>query len=235
MDKMAIENGDVTHKTLDTYWERNKNDFNYYNNENQSKMEPSVSQDDSTTEPHQNVKVLTKSFFASTSLKGISKVTKADTWKFRILWLVATLIGFGCGLYFLVTLILQYMSYSVVTNVESCTDCKPEFPDVTVCNLNSINFMETLSHVSFDEYISFVSNARTEYLANSNTGPRNPGSGSPNAQNRDSDRRRDAESTAFKPLYTIGGYMHNVMDDRFWEDFYANEGAHYLLVHACES
>ena len=159
---------------------------------------------DNATE-NKKVKDLTRSFLQATSLKGISKISKEKTWRFRFMWILGTLVGFGIGLYFIVTLVVQYLEFKVVTNIESCTDCKPRFPDITVCNLNMVNWIEYLSSTSFEEFTSHVHDLEPELLGN---------------------------GSYYKRLYSIAAYMNNVMDDSFWANFYAT-GGNNLFVHTC--
>ena len=60
---------------------------------------------------------------------------KAESVSLKAVWVLGTLCGLAVGLFLLCRVTISFYRQETVTTNEKCADCKPTFPDVTVCNL----------------------------------------------------------------------------------------------------
>ena len=86
------------------------------------------------------VKGLLRHYGETTSVKGVPKVLKSRRKPLQLLWLLAVLFGGGMAAYQLTSLLIKYFSYLTTTKLQEINKA-PEFPDVTVCNLNPLKEM----------------------------------------------------------------------------------------------
>ena len=89
-----------------------------------------------------DIKSTFKKFSQANSLKAVTKSCKSDDWVLRIYWFVVFLGGSAIGCYLLYILIDGYISFEITTKISSCTNCKPTFPDITVCNINPLSMIK---------------------------------------------------------------------------------------------
>ena len=78
-------------------------------------------------------------FCRTTSMKGLSRITKSDRKVLRVLWFIAVISFLGIAVYQITILVSAYLSYSTITNIgEGVLSDRSgiEPPEVTVCNLN---------------------------------------------------------------------------------------------------
>ena len=111
---------------------------------------------------------------------------------------------------------IQYLSFNFVTNFESCMDCKPQFPDVTVCNLNLNGGAGLLSNVPYSDYLYQVSELQG-----------NTYQGQPRFYLEESWRN-------FQYLYSTQAYVNNVIYGDGLASFFLSPGSQNLLVHQCQ-
>ena len=103
-------------------------------------MENRVSADTGVSQLH--------SFLLTTSIKGVSRLTKAKRPLFRILWAVFVLLGFAATLYLVTRLVVQYLANHVSVVMTEARDANQTFPAITLCNLNPVaNTNLTIEHV----------------------------------------------------------------------------------------
>ena len=101
-----------------------------------------------------------KKFITSTSLKGISRAYRNKSRVLQLAWLAGTMFGLVCAIYILYAIMTSYFRYDTVTDVKHCSDCKPKFPDITVCNLNMLGWLADLAQLkisyNYDQYINIL-------------------------------------------------------------------------------
>ena len=86
----------------------------------------------------------------TTTVKGVPKLLKSRRLPVKLLWVFAVIFGGTIAIYQLTTLLIKFFSYSTTTSLTEVQEA-PEFPDVTLCNLNPLT--ETLSRdVTPDDY-----------------------------------------------------------------------------------
>ena len=86
-------------------------------------------------------------FAQNTSVKGVSRLLKADSNEIKLLWTVAILICFTIGTYQTFLLFEEFFSYAKVTRIKE-HKFRPEvdfvFPNVQVCSLNPGGLLRNL-------------------------------------------------------------------------------------------
>ena len=98
-----------------------------------------------------------KDYLKNTSIKGISKAAKTKSWFLMTIWILGTVAGLGCAVFLVFTLTSAYFEYETVIKITKCTECDPEFPDITVCNLNNLGLLEEIPGLqSYPDYISEI-------------------------------------------------------------------------------
>ena len=113
-------------------------------------------------------------FCYSTSIKGVSRILKAEVIGLRILWFVAVFCFLGIGAYQVYLLVTQYFHRPTLTNIKeeyiSMSDVEQTLlpPQVTVCNLNPFSsFARPIQGVvPFDRYkqLACLYSQCTKYL-----------------------------------------------------------------------
>ena len=93
-------------------------------------------------------------FLATTDLHGVPRIVKSSHPTTRALWCTAVVICFTLMVYQTTTLLVNFYSNEVTTHFEEM-QTKPEFPDVTVCNINPYDAFETFEQ-SYDDYVTKV-------------------------------------------------------------------------------
>ena len=77
-------------------------------------------------------------FSTASSIRGLSRLTRATSCGIRTIWIAALLIGGSVAAWYLTKLLQQYFNNEVVTEVKKIT-VKAKFPAVTLCNLQPFN------------------------------------------------------------------------------------------------
>ena len=104
-----------------------------------------------------HLKQATKQFIHATSVKGLSKAAKSDHFFVKILWMTGTLFGLAFAIYLVSNLTIQYFEYETVIEIEKCATCTPDFPDITICNLNVIGSFDLVPDLmTFDSYVNMT-------------------------------------------------------------------------------
>ena len=104
-----------------------------------------------------SIKTHLKNYGEQTSVKGVSKAIRSEHYGLKIIWLLACLGGASLAIFQLIILLSSYFEYATITQISQCSDCSPEFPDVTVCNLNPLSLVSTFPELlPFEEYLEIV-------------------------------------------------------------------------------
>ena len=152
-------------------------------------------------------------FIQTTSVKGVSKASKSNQLFLKIIWIGGTLVGLAFALLVLSTFTMEYLKYSTVMQIEKCTHCKPEFPDITVCNLNILSALADYGAWDYSRYVEFIS------LVSNN----------PDFVDQD---LTDEQINRLYEMYSVSAYFANVDLTAFWTTFFAVGGQN-LFVHDC--
>ena len=159
------------------------------------------------------IKKTLKTFLQTTSLKGVSKTAKTNGMPMRIIWILGTLIGLTCALFLICNVCIAYFNYDTVVLIENCVNCKPDFPDITVCNLNILPRLEDFDILSYRGYIQLIDDIFNQYH-----------SSQANMTNE--------QQIVLNEMYTTLAYFYNVDISAFWEHI-ISEGGLSDFVHDC--
>ena len=134
-----------------------------------------------------------KQYLKSTSIKGIAKASKTQSWFLMIIWIFGTIAGLGCAVFLVFTLTNAYFNYETVIKINKCTNCDPEFPDLTVCNLNSLGAVNDIPDVH--SYAAYKEELEQLFFNNSQ---------------RNITDFTDEERNRLWVLYSTTAYLHNI-------------------------
>ena len=86
----------------------------------------------------------------TTTVKGVPKILRTQKPALKCLWLFAVLLGGSVAFFQLISLLITFFSHPTTTKVKEVQQA-PEYPDVTLCNLNPLT--KTLSsNITPDDY-----------------------------------------------------------------------------------
>lgn len=100
------------------------------------------------------VKVELRRFCESTSIKGIPRAVKSTNAIISLLWILAMVVCLAMLLFQATTVLIRYYSCAVIRNSFD-RQTKPNFPEVTVCNLNPYDSFENFAE-TYEEYVEKV-------------------------------------------------------------------------------
>ena len=138
-----------------------------------------------------------KQYLKTTSIKGISKAAKTKSLFLMIVWILGTIAGLGCAVFLVFTLTRAYFNYDTVIKINKCTNCEPEFPDITVCNLNNLGAVNEIQGVH--PYSAYKEDIEQLFFNNSH---------------RNITDFTDDEKDRLWALYSTTAYFHNI--DQSW-------------------
>ena len=177
----------------------------------------------SSKDKMQNTKKCVNDFLSTTSIKGVAKAKKSDKKCLCIVWLIATLIGMGIGTYLIVNLLISFFNYESGTKVEFCNDCRPPFPDITICHVNPMQYLQELSNLTRIPYSDFERSLHQEYLAG-------------NWRNA-SDDYMGFRDMVWDSIYGTETYIQNAIplpeEIAEWGEFYLSQMGTNFIVHDC--
>ena len=84
----------------------------------------------------QKLKNIVTSCLESTTGHGLPNIIRTEHIGLKVFWLIAWLVGLGLTLYLLITSILAYFDYGVVSQIQIINERPMLFPEVTICNLD---------------------------------------------------------------------------------------------------
>ena len=157
------------------------------------------------------LKLNVKNFMTTTSVKGISKAIKSESRVLRIVWITSTCTGLAISIILISLILVSYFHYDVVTNIDECSTCIPEFPDITVCPLNILSILADFPMTSYEEYIDQLHTVEADY-------------------NIAAYPERDYNS--FKELLSVNAYYENFNQTGFLATYEALGGRN-VFVHDC--
>ena len=158
-----------------------------------------------------SIKEHLKLYCQATSVKGVSKAVKSKHVPSRLLWLLAVFCGACIAGFLLVTLVMAYLKFESSAQIIQCSNCKPQFPDVTVCNLHPLALL-SLFHddlLQFYDYfhVLHVMHGRLKAIFQTLEGD-------PKYGNMTLDQ---ISYMYFGIFYSLAGYFHNVNKTKLLE------------------
>ena len=84
----------------------------------------------------QEIKVIFKDFLETTPIHALPFIARSKSWFMRIFWIFFFCALFGFGVYLVVKALMDYYDYPVVSEVQENIERQPEFPAITICNLD---------------------------------------------------------------------------------------------------
>lgn len=107
-------------------------------------------------------------FAKSTSVKGVSRLFRADSPEIRLLWICAITTCLTIGFYQTYQLLDEYFAYSTITQIKEYPFVSGEataFPNILTCNLNPFDMKNAEQIKMLEEY-----NAKVQTLTSCNNG-----------------------------------------------------------------
>ena len=89
----------------------------------------------------------------SSSFIGVPNVYRTDSWLIRLVWVASLLGSLAYSSYTIVLMVIDYLNYSTLVSIVVTDDYKMDFPSVTICNLNSVDFSNLTVQQAFKDFI----------------------------------------------------------------------------------
>ena len=93
------------------------------------------------------------SLVETSSWHALPNIVRTKTLLIRIMWMICFLISFAYCSYITVLNVLDYFAFNVLVNIQMVDDYESEFPAVSICNLNSIDFSVESTRKAIDNYL----------------------------------------------------------------------------------
>ena len=92
-----------------------------------------------------------KEHLKSTHIHGLPHTVRSKYWFMKVFWVISFLAFTAFSMWLVVTAIIDFFEYPVVTEIKEHIERKPKFPAVTICNFISYNKLKfhILSLISF--------------------------------------------------------------------------------------
>ena len=98
-------------------------------------------------------------FAQNTSLKGVSRLSRANSMEIRLLWSFAILASLILGCLYSATIFNDYLTFSTVTQIKTHSSRNQTFPHLQVCNLNPFVWLKNLpENETYSFYVEMVHN-----------------------------------------------------------------------------
>ena len=101
-----------------------------------------------------SLKTTLRKFGETTSIKGIGRLIKSGSIFVRVMWLFAVIIGMTVATYQTTLLLNGYFSYKMTTESREIY-ANPQFPDITLCNLNPLS-VSKVSGMDMQDYFDEI-------------------------------------------------------------------------------
>ena len=84
------------------------------------------------------VKNVFKDFMETTPIHGLPNIVRAKSWYQKIFWIFFVFVLLGFGTWLVTKAFLDFFDYPVVSEVQENIEIQPQFPAVTICNLEPL-------------------------------------------------------------------------------------------------
>ncbi|CAH1252657.1 ASIC5 [Branchiostoma lanceolatum] len=108
-----------------------------------------------------------KEFVGNTTLHGLSRIVIAPSGYFRVLWVIAILASYSGFAYMFSSMIIDYFSYSTITDTKLEFANELTFPAVTICNMNKFdeNKLKAIDYLYLSWFLFGVQVTMADLLA----------------------------------------------------------------------
>jgi hypothetical protein len=101
----------------------------------------------------------------ASSIHGLPNIARTPSILIKIIWSLAFLASFSYAIISIFNVINDYLSYSVVVNMELVQDYSQEFPQVTLCNNNPVDFSNDEAVRTIERFLSNITNTSDNYFS----------------------------------------------------------------------
>ena len=85
------------------------------------------------------------SLVEESTIHGLPRISKTDSWLIKMVWLGAFLASSSCCIYLNINSIMNFLQYDTITRIETIRQSPADFPVITLCNYNQYPFNDTHS------------------------------------------------------------------------------------------
>ena len=107
---------------------------------------------------NKKIKNLIKSIIEDSTIHGIPRLLKSNSWISKIAWIIFFCISTSFCLYLIVSSILSFLQYNVVTTIETTNEIPSYLPVITICNLNQLQTNNSFYLVQKYSFMSYLPN-----------------------------------------------------------------------------
>ena len=101
----------------------------------------------------------------ASSIHGLPNIARTQSILIKIIWSLAFLASLSYAIISIVNVINDYLSYSVVVNMELVQDYNQEFPQVTICNNNPIDFSNDEAVRTIERFLNNITSTSDNYFS----------------------------------------------------------------------
>jgi hypothetical protein len=120
------------------------------------------------TKPAQAQKIL--GLIEATSCHALPNIIRTQNHIVRSMWVVAFSASLIYSIISIVNMIIDYYDYEVVVSIEEVQDFELEFPAITICNYNPIDYTQKGAIKTVEEYLFNVTNKTSNSFGYNNKG-----------------------------------------------------------------
>ena len=96
---------------------------------------------------------------------GIPNITRTNSIIIRLVWTIAFIISFVYSILSVVQMGIEYLNFDIVVNMELIQDFNIDFPAVTICNNNPIDFTHKDSIKTIEDYFYTITNTKASFFS----------------------------------------------------------------------
>lgn len=98
------------------------------------------------------IKANTLKIASQSTIHGLPSIINAEYPGIRVFWIAIFCVAVSYSSFLTIQLLLNYVEYNVLINIEYVTDYDLDFPSVAICNLNRLT--NSSLHDDFDSYMN---------------------------------------------------------------------------------
>jgi hypothetical protein len=110
------------------------------------------------------LKILIKSIIEDSTIHGIPRLFKSNSWISKIAWIIFCCISTSFCVYLIISSILIFLQYNVVTTIETTNEIPSYFPVITFCSLNQLQTNNSFYLVNKYSSMNYFSNNVKNFL-----------------------------------------------------------------------
>ena len=101
----------------------------------------------------------------TSSIHGLPNIVRTRRILIKIIWSLAFLASFSYAIISIINVVDDYLSYSVVVKMELVQDYNQEFPQVTVCNNNPVDFSNGEAVRTIERFMNNITSTTDNYFS----------------------------------------------------------------------